>query len=354
MGELSANRFNTLLASEATYGTDEVQLILQDPTRSIIYQDLRSVDVVNTLEIFAPERVRGSASGVRHKPFKDLAGVSIEFPLTGRAGSGAGEEAPFYAPLLAASNMREVVVASTSATYNPATVNQAGMTVYKFVRDLEDDVWRLQIATGVRGNTVFNFEINAEAYGTFTGTGRYNGLISDTAAWFAPGIQFLKDGTTAVAARTPPATETQVDKTLMGCRGMTVVTYGGVSLPIATMELDLAFSTDLVRTVQADTSVKKAINTRAGGTRVGGSFDLQDGSAAMEALRDAMEAGSEAALEAVLTDGTDTITVTMDNVQIGMWSEGANGNVRTYSVPFFANGDWSQLGADNDLRFVYT
>lgn len=355
MSEISTNRKRVMFESESTYGTDAVNALLDDDgSGDIVYQDVRTIDIDPTREIFAPTRQRSSVAGVAHRSFADLTGVGVELPMTGKAASGAGNEAPFYAALLKAAGFSETISSGASATYKPSTVAQAAMTAYAWYRNLEDANWRLEYATGIRGNLSMNFEMNAEPYMTFEGTGRYEELITDAAAFFGTdgAIDLLKDGSTAVTARTT-GTETQVNKTIMGCKSMTV-TVGGTTMPVSALELNINWTPDLIRTMNGAQTVSKVLLTKGDAARIEGSFDLQDGSTAMEAVRDALAADSEVALNIVLTDGTDTITITSSKLQIGFWNKGANGNVRTYSVPFFLNGDWSNLAGDNDLSIVFT
>lgn len=355
MSEQSTRYFKTLAASESTYGTDAVNTVLTTATADIIYQDLISINVDNTIEITEINRVRGSQSGVAHCPFKDLAAVTASVPLTGKVGSGAGDEAPYYNMFLKAAGLSETIVSATSATYAPSSVNQEAMSVYKFSRNLEDTNWRLELATGVRGTATIRAEVNQEATFEFEGSGIYDDLISDEAVWFDAStgeIQFLKDGSTSVTARTT-GTETQATKLPMKCQGATI-TIGGTTYPVASFELAFNWSVDLVRTINDAQSVSKVLLTRGEGSRIGGSLDLQDSATAMEAARDAIKAGTEVAFSFTLTNGTDTIVISGSKLQFGFWSPGENGGVRTYTLPFFLNGDWSALAADNDFSMVYT
>lgn len=354
MTQLSTNRRRVLCESESAYGTDAVNALLSDDgTGDIVYQTVRMFEIDPTLEIFAPTRQRASVAGVAHTSFDDLSAVNAEFPLTGRVGDDSGEEAPFYAALLKAAGLKETIVDSTSATYTPATVQQAAMSAYVFQRNLTDANWRLEYATGIRGNLKLAFEVNAEAYATFEGFGRFEELLTDAAAFFAAdgSIAKLKDGSTNVTARTT-GTETQANKTIMGCKSMTV-TVGGVPFAIAKLELDLAWTPDLVRTMNGAQTVTEVLLTRGDTARISGSFDLQDGGSSANVVRNGLAADTEVALSIVLSDGTDKITFTASKLQFGFWNKGANGNTRTFTVPFFLNGDWSSLAGDNDLSIVY-
>lgn len=353
MSELSANRHEVLAKVESTYKTDAVEPVLTTATEDIIHQDVRSVSILPGVEAFSPPRMRGSASGVASAHFLTQADVTIEVPLLGKRGAGAGNEAPYYSDLLRACGLSETIVSATSAAYSPQTCEQASVTIYDAQRNLEDALWRLVYATGVRMNAVFNLEVNAEAYVTMTGVGIYQSQLSDPAAFLDAGAwNLLKDGSTSVTARTT-GTELQVDQTIMGCKNLTL-TYGGTTLPLESMQIDLGWTVDVLNTMNGASTATKALLTRGDGGRLTGAFNLQDSDAAYELLRDAMTGATEAALQAVITDGTNTITFDLPKVQILATAPAAAGNVRTWDISFAGNGDWSTLGADNELVITYT
>jgi len=105
MGDQFTNRLRVMAVTETTYGTDAVDAVLQDGAADIIYQDVRNCDLLNTRVEYNPMRNRASASGVRHITFGDESVVTIEGPLNGKIGTGAGEEEPYYAPILKAMGM---------------------------------------------------------------------------------------------------------------------------------------------------------------------------------------------------------------------------------------------------------
>lgn len=356
MSELSANRFVILAAVEATYGTDAVATVGTTATADIIHHDVRDLMIMPGREIFAPTRRRASAAGVAHVSFAQDCEVTCEIPMTGKAASGAGNEEPYYAPLLKAAGFTVAVVSDTSATYTLETSGQDSATIYRFQRNLEDANYRLQVATGVRWSATINAAVNEEASMSLEGRGLYTAesQLTDPAAFFNSDGEWslLKDGSTSVTARTTGA-EVGVNKTALGCKGITL-TYNSVAMPVASIEINCNWTVDTVNTMQGSSTAKKQLLTMGDAARIEGSFDLQDGDAALEALIDAFEADTEAAISLVLTDGTDTITISMPKVQIGQYSEGSNGNVRTYTWPFFANGNWASLAGDNAISIAYT
>lgn len=354
MSEMFSNRYRVVVASESTYGTDAVNTILTTATADIIYQDVRACSILNTRVLFNPTRQRAQNSGVRHITFSDMSAVEMEVPLTGKVGAGAGDEAPYYDPIWSMLGFKSTVVSTTSCTYTPSTVQQSAASIYKWTRNAEDANWRLQYTTGVRGTATLSLAVNEEAYLSVSANGLYQELMTDAAAFFNSSDEaaLLKDGSTAVTARTT-GTEVQVDKTALGCKQMTI-TYNGTTLPISNMEINFNRTQDMVRTVNGTETVSKVILTVADATRIEGSFSLQDGDAAFDLVRDALAGDTEYALSVALTDGTDTITISMPKVQIGVYSEAANGQLRTFDVPFFLNGDWSSLTADNGISIAYT
>jgi len=354
MSDIFSNRLRVLCATEGTYGPDAVDAILQDGAEDILYQDVRNCELTSPRAVFQPSRNRASSSGVDHITFSDESVVSMEGPLNGKRGSGAGNEEPFYASILKAMGMEVAVSSGTSATYTPITVNPAGMTVYKFYRETEGANYRLQYATGVRGNGQFQFTVNEEAFFTFDGAGLYTGQLTDEAAFFdaAGEAALLKDGSTAVTARTT-GTEEQSSKDALGCQGLTVE-YDSTTMPVSNLSLNLNQTVTRIRTVNGTGSVSKVLLNKASDARITGSFDLQDTGATFELLRDAMVSDSSAQIDVSIGDGTDTIALTMPNVQIGVMSMGANDSIVTHTVPFMVSGDWSDLAANNDFTLVYT
>lgn len=354
MSNTFVNRYRLMLASEATEGTDAVAAILTDADADIIYQSPDEATVLNQRVMYNPSRQRASNAGVPGISFGDRANVSIVQGMTGKRGSGAGNEQPYYAPLLAAMGLGVTVVSGTSAVYKPSTVQQASMTVYKWTRNTSDNNWRLEYTTGCRGTGTFTMETQSEAKLSFTGTGLYTGLPSDPAAFFGTdgAIDLLKDGSTSVTARNT-GTEVQANKTVLGCKGMTV-SYNSTTLPVRAIEINLNRATTAIMTMNGSGSVSQVLLSVSDATRVEGSFDLHDSASAFEALLDALAADTEAAIALSYGNGTDTIAWAMPKAQIGMYSEGANGDIRTYTFPFYLSGNWSNLAADNELTITYT
>ncbi len=320
--EISSRLKRVTVASESTYLTDAVNTILTDGALDLIHQNFKDADIVPARVVGDASRIRNSHSGHKHFTVGDRCVVTFEVPLTARVGSGAGDEAPYHAPVLKAMNLKETVVSSTSATYNPATAAQEAITVYMWEQELEDTKQRLTYTTGVRGTGVFKFALNQEAMYSFTGVGTYQGELSNRIELFNPttgAVSKLKDGTTSATARTT-GEEKYADKDAMVCTGMTITS--------------------------------KVLLTRDANNRIGGSFELVDG-AELTTLFSAVTADTEGQMVIELDDGTDKITITADKVQLGYPTKGDTSGMRSYSVPFFLNGDWSTLAGDNDFSMVF-
>lgn len=353
MSGVLSNRKRILFASESTYGTDQIGADYGDATADIIYQQTRTSSVENVKEVVPRTRESASIDGSGALLFNDRSEVALEIPLTGKRGSGAGNEAPYYEALLKACNFSVAVVSGTSATYTLTTVQQAGMTVYEYNRNSEDANWRLRYAVGVRGNAVFNFEVNTEAYITFTGLGQYTAQPTAAAAFFdANGNAALeKDASTAVTARTS-GTEEQARKSGLGCSQMTV-SFNGTTIAVKSLSFDLGLQTDRKDDTSGTTTLKEARNVRPPGGAITGSFSLQDAGAEYDTLIAAMEGKTVGNLVITNTDGTDTITTTI-RVQLGFPARAEEGAHMVHDWPFFSVGDLSDLAGDTEISIVFT
>lgn len=359
MSELSSRYARVIVASESTYGTDAVNTILTTATADIVYQDLRNLEINPMRTVVEINRVRGSHSGVAHKTLADHCTVSCEIPLSGWISGDAGEEAPYYNAFLKAMNLKETVVSATSATYNPATVAQNGLTIYAYEVNLEDNNSRLTYCTGVRGNGTLNFALGEEAFISFEGMGIYQSEISAPAAFFnasTGAAALLKNGSTAVTARSGGGTEVYANKAPIICTGMTFE-VGGTTYDIKSLDLGLNWTTTPKSIINASSNVRKVLLTRGEGSRIGGSFELLDGDQISDMITK-MSADTEATMSIVLVEGdgstgSATITISLPKIQLGPPTKGDDSGMRTYSVPFFANGTWTSLPADNDFTIVY-
>lgn len=362
MNEVSSQYTRVIAAIESTPGTDAVQTILTTATADIVYQNLRNVSIQPVKQQVGINRTRGSHSGVNHLVVNDVVNVSCEIPLTGRAGAGAGNEAPYYAPFLRAANLKEVIDAGNSATYTPSTGAGASITLYVYERVLESEQYRLTVVAGVRGNLTINAALNGELFAAFEGQGVYQGEQSEAATFFnatTGKAALLKDGATAVTARTT-GTEIYANTSPIKCSdmGFTLNDGGGAD---SWYIKDFSMATNW--TISQHTAINAAANvvgvnlTRGADSRIGGSFNMIDGDR-IDDLIAAYSAASSMALELVATEGdggsgSARITLTADNAQLGPATKGDDAGRRSYAIPWFANGDWTSLVADNDFALVF-
>jgi hypothetical protein len=359
MSQILAGRRRCVLASESTEGTDAVASILTTATADIVYQEVTEPMITPGRIIVPLNRTRGSHSGAAHASIPNVAAFSGTFPLTGRVSDSSGDEAPYYSPVLKAMNLKETIVSATTATYNPATVNQAPMSAYVWHRNASDANYRLHTARGIRGTGTFNFANNAEATVSFEGQGLYDDELTDPAAFFGSdgAIDLLKDGSTSVTARTSGTEAYANNSNRMICRNMTI-TVNGNSWGVTEMTLALNWSVDLIDRATGTAGVSQVLLTRGNDARISGSFNLKDGSTALTDLLTQYKAGAEIAMTVVLSagdgsSGSANITLTASKVQLGVPAGSADGGVLVHAVPFFLNGDWSDLAGDNDFSLAY-
>lgn len=359
----SSNRKRFVVAKEATYGTDAVNTLLTTATDEIVYQDFESgAELNNILTPVQIDRARGSASGVKQPPpVKDRCELSAVVALTGRKGDGfAVPESPHYAALLQACGLKESI-AGGAAVYTPDTSAQGSITCYQYTHDLDSNNARLELGTGIRCNAVFRFALNAEAKVEVTGQGRYgDAMISDAAAFFnasTGALAKLKDGSTNVTARSGGGLERYADGPILVCTAMTI-TAGGETLCLSELEIDLGWTTDVKQCMGAASTLREVYLTRGADGRVSGSFNIMDSGTAFDLLRDRFVDADEIAMVIVLAEGDGStgsarLTISLPKIQIGALTKGASGNARTYSVPFYANGDWTNLNGDNEISLTY-
>lgn len=359
MANIFTDKMRVVIASEATYGTDQVNIIHGDGDTDLIYQDVQTASIEPRREIVEIARARSSQSGEAHKSLPRSADVSITFALTGRAATGAGNEAPYYSPALLASGHSETVVSDTSATYAPSTAKQSGMTVYVY-NELDDGKQRLRRATGVRGNMNFVLELDQEARAEFTGVGQYVDVMSDATQFFnaTTGAAALEaDGSTAVTARAA-GTEAYAAKGPVMVRAITA-TINGNSWCISAMNLNTNRTLTERLCATGTAGLKEVILTRGAGSRSGGSFTLDtDDETVINDFIDLYESADEFTISVVLTaddgsSGDEQITLSASKAQLGAPSFGDNSGVMQFDIPFMLNGDWSDLYQDDDYAILF-
>lgn len=200
--ELSTRQKIFAVAQEGTYGVDKIDADF------VANNDLRVLDVGAAASILPiGDRVqidlaRNSVAVAEVEHFHSHAEVKIPFSLKGWRGGTAGLEAPLYAPLLAASNHSETIVATTSATYKQVTNWGPSFTAYMWQKVLGTSSLhhRLYKATGVRGIIEYlEFGLRRDAFGMFDGRGiGYEPVTAPAAYWSAAGVPLLRHGGASV------------------------------------------------------------------------------------------------------------------------------------------------------------
>ena len=351
-----------ILASEGTYGTDAIETIL-DADGALTYLDLDNPSsMIPVSELFEPDRVRASHSGVPHSVINNHMAVELSGPLKGKEAAGAGNEAPLYSPILLASNFAETVVSATSATYALKTAQQGSFTAYHYRRNLEDNLWRLVYGYGIRGSTKLSFGVNVEPTFTFGGlsanwvdwsndlaffgTGGAGGVLTDQ-----PILE--NDGTTDISASyTGTAAKDTVARVL--CHTMTI-TLGATTYPLTSLDLDLAWNVAPLNTMNNAATNAKTLLTRGSSSRPNGTFLLLDGATAYEDVLTKSVAGTEAALQVIASNATSSIQLDAAKVQLGIPTLSDQNGVAGFEVPFFLAGNFaSNPHGEGDLTLTYT
>lgn len=351
-GQILENNQRVLWASESTENTDAVESILTDDSKDIIYQQTAGpVEVTPEGEIIEVDRPRNSQSGVASGFVKGRCSVSFSIPLTAFESEDA--QTPHYAPVLKAMNLSEDLSTTGEAHYAPATEQQDSMTMYVYERQAHGD-WRLWVVTGIRLTGTFSLETKGQWMLEVEGGGSYTSL-KDPATFFDSdgSLALQKDGSTDVVERAT-GTEKVLDQELMIARSMTA-TYGGTDQEISSAELDMNWTISQTESVQSEAATVRHFVTRdASGSRIGGGYDLSDYTdQILNDHIDDYEAANEKELVFEASNSEGLINLTAGQVQIGIPEKNASDNLIQWQVPYFLNGDFSDLAGDNDFDLTY-
>lgn len=353
MGVLDQNNYVVVVASEPDVSTpsNAVDTLLGDGAADVVYLDVTDCQITLQGETVGSDMRRATNDGVRHAFIRGMANVTMTFPLRAFAGSALP---PYYDPIFQAGNL-EPTIGATDVVYRKRTKQLAAMTIHKYIRDTESDNWRLQVATGVRGGLVFNFEQGAEPTVTFTGTGQYFAL-SAAAEFIDPDtglIALLSNGSTAVTARTT-GEFLYADQDSMTCVNMTVQ-IGGTNFGVSAFELNTAYEVTDLLTVNGSTQRSRGLVGRPSDGRGNGSLTLVDyDDVSQQQAIDSTASAQEWAFQATIANGDGSITLEAPKLQQGQYELAANGNFVQYDLPYFLNGDYSDLAGDNEFTFTYS
>lgn len=315
MSLISADRSLVAVVSEATYGTDAIS-----PGPPANYQAFRTCTINPVRNQIESPRATWTASGEKSCGLNSHNDVSWEMPFTGKL--GAAGTAPAWDALLLASGFKKTTVALTSVTYRPNTQNDntdtPSATIWQYIRMLEQNNAYLLKARGYRGNATIRMTVGDEAVISGQGMALYD-------EW--PSSQ--------IASPTAPGA-------YQGAKCMVlqrlVLTAGVVDYPLESLEFLTNWNIAEIRTGELNKgTLSKVLLTRpTAGNRMGGSFRLVDGLTALQDVITKWKAGTLVSAVAVLSDGTDTITLTAGNLQFGQPSPALEAAMK-FDVPFYLN-----------------
>jgi hypothetical protein len=236
MSLISTDRGRVLVATEdlATYGQDAVDVLIKDPTKDVVYQPVRSRNIVNPERtLINPPRVTGGLTGSPHATVPNRCSITAEIGLTGLP---VGQDTPDWHAWFLAANLQAVVVPTTSVTYVPSLYPDKSLTVYEFMDNLEDSKSRLRYATGVRGALTLQGALDDEIYASFDGVGLYQ-HPGKAAQYYDPygSLSKEKNGSTGITSHTQTVTilDAEEDYVYRILVNGTTFTYTGLALDTA-------------------------------------------------------------------------------------------------------------------------
>lgn len=329
MAQISADRKIAHVESETVYGDDAIS-----PGPVTQWEAFRDISIVPTINTIESPRATWSASGEKHCQLPSHNAVTWEMPFGGKV--GAAGTAPAYDALLLASGFKKTVVASTSVTYTPVTVqdmtNSPSASIWMYRRMLDTTGAYLYKARGYRGNVTITLNFGEEAVIAGDGLSLYDPMPTSTVT-------------------APDAPTSYVGAGCMVVSSL-VVTVGGVTYPVDALELQTNWTQTRRDTGDGDGAMLAEVYlTRpTSGGRMIGSLNLMDGTTALQDMIGKWQSGAEASLVAVLTNGTSTITMTAPKIQFGQPAEAAEG-ILSYNVPIYLNRNSS---GDDELSLVYS
>lgn len=329
MSLTSGDRLLGAVKSETVYGTD---IFGAGPPAA--YQAFRALNIQPQTEQIESPRGTWTASGEKSCLLKSHTDVSWEMPFTGKV--GAAGTAPAWDAFMAASGFKKTTVALTSVSYAPRTQNDMtdtpSATIWKYMRQLEENAAYLFKARGYRGNLTMRMTLGEEAVILGTGMALYDPMPNATVA-------------------SPTAPSTYEGATCMIPINL-AFTCGGTTYPVESLEISTGWNVQQVRTgeVGAGTLSKVLLTRPMSGGRMTGSFRLVDGKTALQDLVTKYLAGTQVTMAATLTNGTDTIAFAAPQLQFGQPAGAAEGIIK-YDVPFYLN---RASGGPGDDELVIT
>lgn len=320
-----------------------------------------------------PERQSWSASGNKSTFIRHRAAVELELPLT--MGVSSASPAPHYHPVLKAANFEETIDTGPSpseAIYRPRTYRISPMTVYQYIREVEQDQSRLRFIQDVQGSLEISLTAGEEASMSFSGQGYFTENANGD---HFPRANFIDDSNGNVTLdkdtnSITPGTQTLADKNPVIPREMTVTVTDSQGNTLTSFELgeltfDLGWSQDPIDVVTANEGKIQHYNTRGPSEALTGGFDLLNGDRSdFNELLDAYKQAEQIKIEATLTDVRASTTQELDflvpKAQLEIPEESENNNLLGYQFNFSATRDTtgspdigSGIEGDNDFRMKY-
>jgi len=360
-----------LFGEQASEDSDAVDSNLGN---GVTFQQVNSASLTPELINDTPERHQWSASGPRSTAVRHRMGVEMELPLT--MGFSNSSPAPQYHAILKAANFEETINTTPSpstATYRPRTFRVSPLTIYQFIREVEQEQSRLRFVQDVQGTLEFTLSAGEEASMSFTGQGYFtentNGDHFPRANFFdnSTGELTLDKDTNSFTT----GTQNLADKDPVIPKEMTVTVTDSNSNSLTSFELgeltfDVGWSQDPIDTMTATEGKLQHFNTRGPSEGLTGAFDLLNGSTSdFNELLDAYKVAEQIKIEATLTDlrssNTEKIDFLVPKAQLMTPEESENNNLLGYQFNFRATRDTSgspdigsnALEGDNDFQITY-
>lgn len=331
MAQISADRKIAHAESETTYGVDAIS-----PGPVTEWEAFRDISIIPTINTIESPRATYSASGEKHCQLPSHNAVTWEMPFGGKI--GAAGTAPAYDALLLASGFKKTVVASTSVTYTPVTVqdmtNSPSASIWMYRMMLDQNAAYLYKARGYRGNVTITLNYGEEAVIAGDGLALYDAMPTSTVSKPSAPTDYVGSGCMVVSSL--------------------VLTVGGTNYPVDALEIQTNWTQTRRDTGDgAGAMLAEVYLTRpTSGGRMIGSLNLVDGLTALQDAVGKWQSGAQATLSAVLTNGSNTITINAPSIQFGQPAEGAEG-ILSYNIPIYFNRGTGTVG-DNEISIIYT
>lgn len=304
------NREVIAVKIESTYNTDPTP----NPSTDAVLIENVSFSYTGQRMVERPA-IRTSLGGLKPLYGGSLGQITFDCEIKG---SGAAGTAPELDALYQACGLGATVVASTSVTYKPASVNHKSVTIYYY----QDG--KLRKLTGCRGEVTFKLAVGNKAMASFTMTG-HTSAPTDVAL------------PTAAYDSTVPA--------VMINTGFTVDSYSAI---IDTLEFSLG---NQISTPANIAAVDGYGEVRIGKRQVQGSFDPEEVLVATYDFDAKWRTGAAMALSTnQIGSAGNRFQVTMPSITYIDVGQGDRDGTRTLQIPFRA----MESTGDDELSLIFT